>query len=63
MEIDPHVLDDDLSTTVSAETLLGHDMAPEGLPASSKDPAELQVHHIRGVRYLAVGQTANREQD
>ena len=63
MEIDPHVLDDDLSTAVSAKTLLGHYMAPEGLPASSKDPAESQVHQIRGVRYLAVGQTANRERD
>jgi hypothetical protein len=54
MEIDPHILNDDLSTAVSAEALLGQDMAPEGLPASSKDPAEQQVHHIRGVRYLAI---------
>jgi hypothetical protein len=37
MEIDPHLLDDDLSTAASTETLVGHDMAPEGLPASSKD--------------------------
>jgi hypothetical protein len=33
MDIDPHILD-------STNTLLGHDMMPEGLPASSKEPAE-----------------------
>lgn len=37
MEIDPHILDDDPSIAASTETLVGHDMAPEGLPASSKD--------------------------
>jgi hypothetical protein len=56
MDIDPHILDDDLST----DTLLGHDMVPEGLPASRKEPAEQQVHHIKRVRYLVVDQTANR---
>jgi hypothetical protein len=45
MDINPHILDNDLST----DTLLGHDMVPEGLPASSKEPAEQHVHHIKGV--------------
>jgi hypothetical protein len=45
---------------MSAETLLSHYMVPKSLPASSRRPAELQVHHIRGVRYLVVDQTANR---
>jgi hypothetical protein len=39
-----------------------HDLVPEGLPASSKGPAEQQIRHIGGVRYLAVDQTANRRQ-
>ena len=39
MEIDPHILNDEPSTAVSTETLMGRDMAPEGLPASNKDPA------------------------
>jgi hypothetical protein len=35
MEIDPHILDDEPSTAVSTETLVGRDMALEGLPASN----------------------------
>ena len=53
MNIDPD-LNDDLSSTMGTETLLAHDMVPEGLPASSKGPAEQQVHHIGGARYLVV---------
>lgn len=52
MDIDLHLLNDDLSSVMGTETLLGHDMVPECLPASSKGPAEQQEHHIRGVRYL-----------
>jgi hypothetical protein len=37
MEIDQHILDDEPST-VGTETLVGRDLAPEGLPASNKDP-------------------------
>jgi hypothetical protein len=39
MEIDPHILNDEPSTAVSTEALMGRDMAPGGLPASNKDPA------------------------
>jgi len=46
--------------TSGTDTLLAHDLVPEGLPASSKGPAEQQVHHIRGLTYLVVDQTANR---
>src|SRR5277367_4696530 len=63
MNIDPDLLSDDLSSAMGTETLLAHDLVPEGLPASSKGPAEQQIHHIGGVRYLAVDQTANRRQD
>jgi hypothetical protein len=59
MNIDPDLLDDDLSSATSTETLLAHDLVPDGLPASSREPAEQQIHHIRGARYLAVDQTAN----
>src|SRR4051794_15083742 len=61
MNIDPD-LNDDLSSAMGTETLLAHDLVPEGLPASSKGPAEQQIHHIGGVRYLAVDQTANQRQ-
>jgi hypothetical protein len=53
MNIDPD-LNDDLSSAMGTETLLAHDLVPEGLPASSKGPAEQQIHHIGGVRYLTV---------
>jgi hypothetical protein len=39
---------DDLSSTMGIETLLAHDLVLEALPASSKGPAEQQVHHIGG---------------
>jgi len=63
MHINPDLLSDDPSSVMGAETLLAHDLVPEGLPASSKEPAEQQQkRHIGGVRYLAVDQTANRRQ-
>jgi hypothetical protein len=39
MDIDPDLL----SSTMGAETLLAHNMVPEGLPASSKEPAGQQM--------------------
>jgi hypothetical protein len=55
---------DDLSSTMGIETLLAHDLVLEALPASSKGPAEQQVHHIGGegggARYLVVDQGASR---
>ena len=62
MNIDPDLLSDDLSSAMGTETLLAHGLVPEGLLASSKGPAEQQIHHIGGMRYLAVDQTANRRQ-
>src|SRR3954468_1691484 len=62
MNIDTDLLGDDLSSAMGTETLLAHDLVPEGLPASSKVPAEQQIRHIGGVRYLVVDQTANRRQ-
>jgi hypothetical protein len=50
--------DDDLSSHKDTETLLAHDQVPGALPASSKGPAEQQVHHI-GSRYLVIEQSAN----
>jgi hypothetical protein len=43
MDIDPDLLNDNLSSTMGTETLLAHDMVPEGLSAPSKGPAEQQV--------------------
>jgi hypothetical protein len=60
MNIDPDLLDDDLSSAMGTETLLAHDLVPDGLLASSKGLAEQQIHHIGGARYLVVDQTANR---
>ena len=40
MNIDPDLLDDNLSSTMGTETLLAHDLVPEGLLASIKGPAE-----------------------
>jgi hypothetical protein len=40
MTIDPDLLSDDLSSEMGTETLLAHDLVPEGLPASSEMPAE-----------------------
>ena len=39
MNTDPD-LDDDLSGAMGTETLLAHDLVPDGLPASSRGPAE-----------------------
>jgi hypothetical protein len=60
MNIDPELLDDDLSSAIDTETLLAHDLVPDGLPASSRGPAEQQIYYIRGVRYLVIDQTVNR---
>jgi hypothetical protein len=54
ISIDPDLLNDNLSSTIGTETLLAHDMVPEGLSASSKRHAEQQVHHIGGARCLVV---------
>lgn len=61
MNTDPD-LDDDLSGAVSTETLLGHDLVPDGLLVSSKGllNSRYQIHHIGGTRYLMVDRTANR---
>ena len=37
MNIHPDLFDDDLSSAIGTETLLTHDLMPEGLPASSKE--------------------------
>jgi len=50
MNIDPDLFSDDLSSAMGTETLLAHDLVPEGLPASSKRPPEQQIHHIGGMR-------------
>jgi hypothetical protein len=60
MNIDPDLLGDDLSSAMGTETLLGQDLVPDGLPVSSKGPAEQQIHQIGGARYLVVDQIANR---
>jgi len=62
MNIDPDLLSDDLSSEMGTETLLAHDLVPEGLPASSQGPAEQQIRYIGGLSYLVVNQTANRRQ-
>jgi hypothetical protein len=59
MNTDPD-LDDDLSSAMGTETLLAHDLVPDRLPASSRRPAEQQIHHIEGIRYPVVDQTVNR---
>ena len=38
MSIDPGLLGDDLGSAMSTETLLAHDLVPDGLPASSRGP-------------------------
>ena len=63
MNIDPDLLDDDLSSAMGTETLLNHDLVSDGLPASSREPAEQQIHRIKGARYLVVSQTANQRHD
>ena len=44
---------------MGTETLVAHDMIPESLPASIKGPAEQQIRHILGERYLIVDQIAD----
>src|SRR3954469_20600368 len=58
MNIDPDLLDDDLSSVMGTETLLAHDLVPGGFPASRKGPAEQQIRHIGGE---VPGSRANRE--
>jgi hypothetical protein len=48
MNINVDLSGDDLSSAMSTEPLLAHDLVPEALPASSKGPAEQQVHLFRG---------------
>jgi hypothetical protein len=55
MNIDVDLSDDDLSSAMGTETLLARDLVPEALLT-----AEQQVHHIGGIRYLVVDQSANR---
>jgi hypothetical protein len=54
MNIDPDLLDDDLSSAIGTEMLLAHDLVPDRLPVSSKGLAEQQIRQIRGIRYLVV---------
>jgi hypothetical protein len=58
MNINADLSDDDLSSAMGEEPLLAHDLAPGS--ASSKEPAEPQVHQIGGARYPVVDQSANR---
>jgi hypothetical protein len=60
MNINADLSHDELSSAMGTETLLAHDLVLGVLPASSKEPAEQQVHHIRGARYLVVDQSASR---
>ena len=60
MNIDQNFLDDDLSSAIDTETLLAYNLMSDGLSASSREPAEQQIHHIKEARYLTVNQTANR---
>jgi hypothetical protein len=53
MNIHPDLFDDNLSSAMGTETLLAHDLAPEGLPASNKGPAEQHIHHIGGSKTWA----------
>ena len=48
MNINVDLSDDDLSSAMSTEPLLAHDLVPEALPASGKGPAEQQVHLFFG---------------
>ena len=57
MDIDLDLLDDDLSRAMSTDTLLAHNLVLDGLPASGNAPAEQQIYHIRGARYLIVDQS------
>lgn len=48
ININVDLSDDDLSSAMSTEPLLAHDLVPEALPASGKGPAEQQVHLFWG---------------
>jgi hypothetical protein len=54
MNINPDLLDDDFSSAVGTETLLAHALVPDGLPTSNRGPAEQQIHHVGGIRYLVL---------
>jgi hypothetical protein len=43
MDIDPDLLADNPNSTMDIETILAHDMVPEGLPAPNEGPTEHQV--------------------
>jgi hypothetical protein len=44
MNIDADLLDDDLSSAMATETLVAHNLVPDGLPTSSGP--EQQIHYI-----------------
>lgn len=46
MNIDADLLGDDLSSATGTETLVAHNLVPDGLPTSGGP--EQQVHYIRG---------------
>jgi hypothetical protein len=58
MNIPPDLSDDDLSSAMGTETLLAHDLVPEGLPAYSKGPTELQIWQD-GMKLRALGVLAS----
>ena len=51
MNIDPELLDNDLSSAIGTETLIVNDLVPDGLPDFSKAPAQEALHCIGGVKY------------
>jgi hypothetical protein len=60
MNIDPTFDDDALSSAMGTETLVANDMVPEGMQAS-RNPLDLPMQRIGGVRYLRVeGESASR---
>jgi hypothetical protein len=60
MRINPDLLNDGFSSTMCIETILAHDLVPEGFPASSKGPTGTAI--LRRVKYLVVDQTSNGRQ-
>jgi hypothetical protein len=58
MNINADLSDDDHTSAIGNEPLLAHDLVQGS--ASSNEPADSQVHHIGGIRYLVVYQSANR---
>jgi len=51
MNIDPELLDNDLSSAIGTETLIVNDLVPDGLPDFSKGRAQEALHCIGGVKY------------